>query len=78
MPGIHQLCLCKAYLSQRILHVLNHFLLSIDSKITFFPVNINLDIICPAEVVLASCEKGIFDGLEKHLLADIIFLFQHV
>ncbi|MPN43246.1 hypothetical protein SDC9_190805 [bioreactor metagenome] len=56
VSAVHHLCFSKTDLQHRIFHALNDFFLGINGKITGFPVDRNLYIICLSKVVFAGCQ----------------------
>ena len=61
-----------------VLYLFHDFLFRIAEKITSLPVDLHLDIVCLAEMVLARRDQRIFDCLKKSFLADLFFFLQNI
>ena len=78
IAGIHHLCLLQRDLLCRILYLFYNGLLRIYCKITGLAVDVHMDVVSLAEMVLTGCQQGILNGLQKGVLADIFFFFQYI
>ena len=68
---------CKANLGHRVFHIFHNLFFCINRIVAALAVNDHLHIVRFPEMVLTCRKKGILDGLQQCVFADVIFLFQH-